>query len=407
MLIHLFGGGFTNKGAELMLRTVIARLRDRLPSARLAITPDRQTSYEQRASLQLAHIFPNYQFFHPMLRRLMVRSSLATTLAEAPYRMLIPRRAESMYGLVNQNNVDALIDISGYAFGDAFSWIRCRVAAKQAQRFAKRGKPVILMPQMFGPFEHPKTRHYFKQLCEAATLIYAREQASYDTVRDILGDDPRLKQAPDITIFSPTSEDIETGFEGESYGVLVPNERMLDQGRDEWGDSYVSRLVEAGKQMVAHGLRPAIVIHSGDAGDQQLATQLGSELSAATDQSQPFVFSHSNPLVLKKFIGGAKFLVGSRFHSLVAALSSAVPGVALGWAHKYEMLAADFGVPELIHRGSDSIDHLLSQVDRLADDSENQQLRGIIADRRTAMQNKADAMWEEVFAALGSSKTSA
>ncbi|QDU58479.1 polysaccharide pyruvyl transferase family protein [Aeoliella mucimassa] len=406
MNIQLFGAGFTNKGAELMLRTVIARLRERMPDARLAVTPDRQTPYEQRAELRLAHIYPNHQFFNPQLRKLLVRSKLATFLAEAPYRWLTPSHALSMYGLIDQDQVDALVDISGYSFGDGFHWIRTNLAAIQARRLNRRGKPVILMPQMFGPFEKPKVRSAFQKLCDAATLIYAREHASYDAVREVIGDDPRLHMAPDITIFSPHGPEVVTGHEAESYAVLVPNERMLDQGRGEWGDTYLPRLVAAGKQIASHGFRPAIVIHSGDEGDKKLAEELYAQLEPLVDQQKPFIFTHQNPLVLKQFIAGARYLVGSRFHSLVAALSSGVPGIALGWAHKYEMLASDFGIPELIHRGANNTDDLLVQVDALSNLEENQRLRNILVDRREAMRTQSELMWDNVFRVLESAARS-
>lgn len=383
-----------------MLRTLVAKLRNEMPRARLAVLPERQATYEQRASLQLAHVFPAYQMFPAALWKFMVRSSLATNLIEAPYQWLMPRQAEQLYGIVKPNRVDALLDIAGYSYGDAFPWVRCRLAAVQAQKLARRGKPVILMPQMFGPFDHPKTRRYFQQLCDACTLIYAREPASYQAVQQVIGDDPRLKIAPDVTIFSPQPAEVQTPHDSEAYAVLVPNERMLDQGGDEWGDSYLSRMVEAGKRMHQHGLRPAVVVHSADAGDTKLAEQLVAELSAAIGADQPFLFVDPNPLVLKKFISRARFLVGSRFHSLVAALSSAVPGLALGWAHKYEMLANDFGVPELIHRGANTIDELLSQVDMLCDQSENDRICGTLRAKRESMQTQSAGMWTEVLDVL-------
>jgi colanic acid/amylovoran biosynthesis protein len=51
---------------------------------------------------------------------------------------------------------------------------------------------------------------------------------------------------------------------------------------------------------------------------------------------------------LKAMIGQCDLVVGSRFHSLVAALSQGVPSVALGWAHKYVELLGDFGQEDLV-----------------------------------------------------------
>jgi hypothetical protein len=50
--------------------------------------------------------------------------------------------------------------------------------------------------------------------------------------------------------------------------------------------------------------------------------------------------------LVKKIISGSQFLVGSRFHALAGALSSAVPAIALGWSHKYQEIFSDFNVSD-------------------------------------------------------------
>jgi len=47
---------------------------------------------------------------------------------------------------------------------------------------------------------------------------------------------------------------------------------------------------------------------------------------------------------LKSVIGHADLLLGSRYHSIVAALSHRVPAVAVGWSHKYGELMASVGL---------------------------------------------------------------
>ncbi|HEX8571245.1 MAG TPA: hypothetical protein VF759_00685 [Allosphingosinicella sp.] len=54
-LIELVGAGFRNKGAELMLRTAIAEIAERLPSARFAMGLNRG-SPEQRRSVGAADV---------------------------------------------------------------------------------------------------------------------------------------------------------------------------------------------------------------------------------------------------------------------------------------------------------------------------------------------------------------
>lgn len=401
MTIEIFGAGFGNKGAELMLRTTVARLREADPGVRLAVEPGREAPYERRAELALAHVFPSPSLFPGKIQAALHRFPAARAIAFAPLEAMASPGVRRALGLVPRRACDALVDISGYAFGDGFSWIKTRDAALRAGAYARRGRPVVFMPQMFGPFRNPKVRTHFLRCCEHATRIYARERPSYEAVRELIGDDPRLRIAPDITIFGVRAEHAFADEEPAPYACIVPNERMLDQGKKDWGDSYMPRLIAAATEMHAHGLRPTVLVHSGDAGDERLAAELLARLEAQLGPGAAARFHHPDPRVLKAFIAGSRFLVGSRFHAIVAAFSSGVPGVALGWAHKYEALASDFGVPELQHTARDEPDHLVSLVRDLCDGSKYEAFRRRIVASRDRMRADSEAMWQDVYAILG------
>ncbi len=393
MTIEITGAGFGNKGAELMLRTTLARIRAADPDVRVAVEPTNDALYERRAAERISHIFPAVSLYPGGWRRYMHKLPI---LREAIFRAtLLPPGVGPLCGLVRRADCNALVDLSGYAYGDAFSPLRIRNGADRARAHARRGNPVVLMPQMFGPFEKPEVRSQFLRLIESAKLIFARERPSYDAVHALIGDDPRLRQCPDITIFSPPVETDLPPVDGP-YACIVPNERMLDQGGAEWGDSYLDRLTAVANRMLERGIKPMVVVHSADPGDTELAKRL---LGALHGKGE--LFHHADPFVLKAFIARARFLVGSRFHSIVAALSSGVPGVALGWAHKYEALAADFHVPELQHRASDDIDHLLSLTDQLCDPDTRERFAGVISNAKAEMRPQVDAAWREVMAVLG------
>lgn len=396
--IEIFGGGFENKGAELMLRTTIQELRIGQPELRIAVEPGPGDDFDRSAELGLRHIFPTVPMYSPQVCRFLFRSSLLRKIAFGVASAALPKRANTQLGLVSRQHCDALVDISGYAFGDGFSWIKTKNAIARSKAYHRCGKPIIFMPQMFGPFKNPKVRESFRTCCQYATVIYAREKYSFEAVREVIGDDDRLKIAPDITIFSRCTSSFnasEVGVDG-AYACLVPNERMLDQGKREWGDSYIERMTRAGIEMSRNGICPVIVIHAGDGKDADLADRIRDNINFSKCALAARIVAYPDPCDLKAFIAGSRFLVGSRFHSLVAAFSSGVPGVALGWAHKYDALAGDFGVPQLQHRGTDDVEHLASLVEELCRPAGNQRFRAIIISHKQKMKGRSEAMWRDV-----------
>ncbi|MEO1498342.1 MAG: polysaccharide pyruvyl transferase family protein [Planctomycetota bacterium] len=396
MIVEIRGAGFHNKGAELMLRTTVSRLTGKYPDAQIAVEPAPGTPFHQRAKLGLKAIYPCYTQFGGWLRSLVIRSKALETLAFALTRATRPSDAGETLGLVDREDSHGLIDIAGYAYGDKFPAVRTRIAAEAAASYGRRGRPVVFMPQMFGPFEDPSGAYWLRKAAEHATLIYAREPRSLEMLRSLLGEDPRLRLCPDITIASLLPGEPIDDTATPDYACVVPNERMQDSGKAEWGDTYVTRLRGAIERIEASGIRPVLVIHTNDSGDRKIAEQLVADFGS----HRVGLFDDPDPYELKRFLGGAALVVGSRFHSLVASLSLGVPAVALGWAHKYEMLAEDFGVPDLQHRGADDPSHLLSLVDRLLDADENARLRRTISERASASRETIEAMWDEVLGLL-------
>ena len=65
---------------------------------------------------------------------------------------------------------------------------------------------------------------------------------------------------------------------------------------------------------------------------------------------------------LKAMIGACDLMLGSRFHALIAALSSGVPSVAIGWAHKYPELLGEFGMERLVFDHDDLTPEALVQA---------------------------------------------
>ena len=63
------------------------------------------------------------------------------------------------------------------------------------------GRPLILLPQTYGPFEHPRTRQIAQKLVSNATLAFARDPDSFKNLKALLGrhfDPARHREGVDL-----------------------------------------------------------------------------------------------------------------------------------------------------------------------------------------------------------------
>jgi hypothetical protein len=372
-LVELRPGPLSNKGGELML---VAMVRELGSDFRLAAEPW-IGSYERRASLGL------YQKVG--FRR---RFDSAARLAS-----LLPRRLRDGFGLVTESDVSAVLDASGFAYGDQHGPDRARRMAGRAARLKKQGKKVVLMPQALGPFEDQRVATQARRLFGLADLVYARDEESEGHARRLLGDAPNLRRAPDFTI--PLAGELPPSFDaGGRYACLVPNWRMQQSTAAAIGASYVPFLDACVRLLEARGLRVLVVIHEA-AGDREVAHQLASAVG-----HELHIVDEPDPLKLKGILGHSWLVVGSRFHALVGALSSAVPAIGTGWSHKYEALFADFGCPELLLSPDTTTADLEQTIDGVLDPQTRQSLSARLAEHATRLGAQVNEMWRDVRGVL-------
>ena len=398
MIVEIHGAGFQNKGAELMLRTTVSELKTRIDRLEIAIDPSYGT-YEERCQLQLRQIVPcrGHVGGKRHAQNLRKQSLFGKSKLNLFLKKLVGLNLES-YGCIEPREIDALIDISGFAYTDQWGIKPTEDFANLAEFYRKRGKPVIMMPQAFGPFGNEEIKSHFRRIIENSTLILPRDKVSYKYVQDIYPDSKKVVQAPDITIFHPRKE-AKPDLTTSDYACLVPNARMLDQGKKAWGIKYEDFLFKIASEIIAQGLRLYIVVHDASGQDVIIADNLLKKISSSRAQ----LLDEQDPYSLKTTLGQSKMVIGSRFHSLVASLSQTVPAIAIGWSHKYEMLFEDFGLDSFIVSPETPLNEILGMIHQLSDNDTNLRLREIITQQLSRLEEKNQEMWDSVVEVLGKS----
>lgn len=365
--IEIHGTGVHNHGAELMAMAVAERIRSTFPHVRIVVEP-RFGPFESRAR----HAFLSTTEFGP-------------GWAGNALGRWTPARIRRQAGIVRPEEVDIVLDASGFNFSDQWGHERARRLVRKMSGAARRHQPLVLLPQAFGPFEEPRVASWSRRLLARATLVYARDARSLGYVEELY---PRsgARLSPDFTQdLAPRPSAFH--FPDAPFAAIVPNARMLDKRED--GQRYVAFLERVVHALPRHGLMPLIVLHDRYE-DEQLVTLLADRGVA------PPVVRHEDPAVLKWVLGRATLVLASRYHALVGAMSQGVVSIGCGWSHKYAGLFSDYGVPELLLKDLDSKAELDDLLSAQAIPARREATREALLLHATRLRQMNESMWLEV-----------
>jgi colanic acid/amylovoran biosynthesis protein len=395
MIIELHGAGFYNKGAELMLRTAVAELSKRLEDVTFAVDPT-VGPYQKRGELDLRQIVPPRWWMGSRRFRygLTAQRMLSPLLNRYPFDELL-----DIYGGASLREIDALVDVSGFAFTDQWGAAPIRDFARLAEAYKKKGKPVVMLPQAFGPFDRSDSRKAMADLTSSVDVAYARDDISLQHARSASSDPQRIADAPDITLFYPEKIEEIRSVEEASHSCIIPNVRMLDQGEDEWGGRYEDILTKMGNTLVRSGERLYLLIHDTSGKDVAIARRV----QRAMD-STPEILSRNSPIELKKIISRSRLVVTSRYHGAVAAFSNAIPSLCLGWSHKYRMLYRDFECESHIIKPEYDYKLINKKIKNLLDKKYNNKVRKSLQTKIDKHYERVKQMWGIVTKLLRNSK---
>jgi len=376
MIIEIRKAGFVNKGAELMLRTIVQKLRERYPEALLTMATTTESGSQPFRRVVELGAYPKVWLRYKRVQW----GRLAR---------FVPRKVREMYGLVLDQEVDVVIDAAGFSYSDQWGAGSTLELAESTRQWRRQGTKVVLMPQAFGPYTGHRIRSAMAEALQNSDLVMPREETSHRHLEEVAGSSHKIRQYPDFT--NLIEGVVPHYFDAHKHRVcLVPNYRMIDKTDSSTSTAYLPFMVHCAKRLKEVGEKPFVLVHEGQK-DRWLAEQISEKAEGVP------ILIEDDTLKIKGIIGASYATIGSRFHGLVSALSQGVPALSTGWSHKYSELFKDYGFPQGVVAVDLEEGELNKRIDALIMEDANAKLKKRLLEKSAHLKNKSEEMWGDVF----------
>lgn len=375
MKVEIYGARFVNKGAEMMLYAIVNKIKEQYPDAKFVLSCSSKEEFD---------LLTQKGFY----KRITYRKHI---LDLGDLGRFIPKSVRQKNNIVLEKEIDILFEASGFAYGDQWTYRMANYVAKKFKKFKKNKTKLVVMPQALGPFINPLNNKYTTCFLNLADYVFVRDKQSLEYVKGLDIKHNNVKLMPDFTILlKPKVE--EKYILLKDNVLIVPNKKVITTSKlTNIEELYTEMLKEIVLRLKNRGIKVTFLIHEG-IGDYQVAEIVNAKLPKPIE-----IIWEKDIYKLKGIISQSKALIGSRFHSLVSSLSQAIPSIAIGWSHKYNMLFQDFSSDKNIFKVDDRKDVYLNKVDEFFTDYELLSEKENLLNQSDVQKEKVEQMWKIIF----------
>lgn len=204
------------------------------------------------------------------------------------------------------------------------------------------GKPAIILPNSFGPFETRFSRMLVRHVLKRCSLVLTREAKSQQLLEEVVPGVAR--QYPDMAFMLSVDETERAWGKAElqHHGVDV-SERAVGFTMRPWRfpghpdpagayDSYISAMAQLVRHVHQRGYQPVFFAHVQGPGlhetDRIALDDCQKQLS---DIPIAIIDGPYNCCQMRAMYSHLGYMVGTRFHSCIFAISESVPTLALSY----------------------------------------------------------------------------
>jgi colanic acid/amylovoran biosynthesis protein len=261
------------------------------------------------------------------------------------------------------------------------------------------GVPVMCHSQSIGPFGNRFQRWLTARTLSRVELLAAREDISVDALDEMGLRAPKIIRAADAGFLFETSEEVDVrtvaGLPADARVVGVTVRQWL---HGEAQERYEAAVAAACDHMIRSAAAHVVFI------PQVTVTELGDDdrivghrvADKMVQQQSVRVLDESfSPFEVKALYESLDLLVGTRFHSVIFALTACVPAIAIEYEHKTGGIMAELGLSEWVcDINTVTADQLTERFDALVDAADD--YRALLATKLDWYKAKAQSAAEEM-----------
>lgn len=358
----LVGASFSNKGAEAMIITTCEGLKKYFPDSRLILTS------------------PEYKYDKKKIEKLLLPLEIVSVINQSAsknkfirifkfgYRFLITlkniviiklsKEYEGRQFINNKFNAiyhsDIIIDISGIDFTDYFSNSNT-LSHMLYFLYAKiLNKPYFCFPQAFGPANKFINKFAIKLCMSMANYIMPRGNISKRFIEE-LGITKNVKLITDLAFSFDKCNDKSVydifkeekiDYENKKFVGITINTHLYNWSETDIIQIFAKFLDYITEKCDYEVLLLIHALYASGIDDSDIAEMI---YEKSTNKPKIHIITGDySASELKGIISKCHILMGSRFHSMIAALSTNVPVLVIGWGHKYKEILDLFEMNEVI-----------------------------------------------------------
>ena len=379
MIIELKGAGYVNKGAELMLDTILAK-KEIFGNKSKFIVNMFSGSFSKRRSSGVGHLAWlhtwNYLFVAQFINM---------------FFLLIPKKIRRLFDIYLTREIDYVLDISGFIYSDQFNPKASSRIALYYEKIVENGTKIILMPQAVGPFENEQVKESVLKIFKLASLIFVRDKISFSYLKGLNNNIDNVFLCPDFTLFLK-GNNLKLNMYADDKVYIIPNEKIFSSKKIDF-KNYIASLNQIISFCNNKRVEVFFLIHEAKK-DLELVKKISLSLEYHIEH-----IIEKKPLKIKQIIKQSKFVVSSRYHGLINALYQNVPVIATGWSHKYYQLLSEYDIETHMIKYSED-DNINKLLEDLFDEDYINILKNKMAIENNRREEVLNWMWNKIESEL-------